>query len=84
MFAVAFLSLLDPIEKEKDAVNGGWRVESAASATAHPDKRVEMVALVKEIVIVVDDSGCAWMAPIVLSVAPLVAVVAEFVAVRGF
>ena len=60
MFAVVFPSLLDPTEKEKDVVNGGWRIESAASAAARLDEKAETIALVKETV--VDDSGCAWMA----------------------
>ena len=84
MFTVAFPSLLDPTKKERDTVNGGWRVESVASATARLDERAEMVALVKEIVIVVDDGGCAWMAPIAPSVASPVAVVAESIVAGGF
>ena len=59
MFMVAFPSLLDPTEKERNTVNGGWRIESAASAAAHLDERAEMVALVKETVIIVDDGSCA-------------------------
>ena len=53
MFVVAFPSLLDPTEKERGTMNSGWCVESAASATAHPDERVEMVALEEEMEIAV-------------------------------
>ena len=84
VFAVAFLSLLDLTEKKRDAVNGGWHVESAASAVAHPDERAKMVALVKETMIAMDDGGCVWMALIAPSVALLVAVVAESAAAGGF
>ena len=84
VFAVAFPSLPDPTEKERDAMNGGWRVESTASAAARPNERTEMVALVKEIVITVDDGGCAWMAPTVPPIASSVAMMAEYAAAEDF
>ena len=43
-----------------------------------------MVASEKEMVIAVDDGGCAWTAPIVPPVAPPMAVATGFVAVGGF
>ena len=43
-----------------------------------------MVAPEKETVIIVDDGGCTWTAPIVPLVAPSVVVADGFVAVGGF
>ena len=82
MFAVAFPSLLDPTEKERGIVNGGWRIESTMSAAARPDERAETATLVKETA--VDDGGCAWMAPNAPSIALPVVVVAGSAVARGF
>ena len=84
MFAITFPSLFDPTKKERDVVNDGWRIESAASVATRPDERAEMAALVKETVIAVDDGGCAWMAPTAPPVAPPVVVVAKSTAAGGF
>ena len=82
MFAIAFLSSLDPTEKERDIVNDGWCIESTVSSTACLDERAEMAALVKETT--VDDGGCVWMAPNAPPIALSVAVVAGSAAAGGF
>ena len=84
VFAIIFSSLPNPTEKERSTVNGGWHVESAASATARPDERVETAALEEEMEIAVNDGGCARMAPNEPLVALPAAVVVGSAAVGGF
>ena len=81
---VASPSLLDLIGKERGAVNGGWRVEIATSAAAHPVERAEIAALVEKTKIVADDSSYAWKMLNAPPVAPPTVVVAGFVVVGGF
>ena len=84
MFSVASPSLLDLTEKERGTVNGGWHVESTASAAAHPIERAEIAALVEETEIVADDGGYAWKALNAPPIAPRAVVVAGFAVVGGF
>ena len=84
MFAIAFPSLLDLTEKKRDAVNGGWHVEMAASAAAHPVERAKIAALVEEMEIVANDGDYAWKVLNAPSVALPTVVVVGFAIVGGF
>ena len=84
MFAIALPSLLDLTGKERGTVNGGWHVESAASAAAHPVERAEIAALVEETEIITNDGGYAWKALNAPPVAPPVIMVVGFAIVGGF
>ena len=84
MFTVASPSLLDLTGKERGTVNGGWCIEIAVSAAAHPVERAEIIALVEETEIVAKDGGYAWKALNAPSVASPMVVVAWFTVVGGF
>ena len=84
VFMITFSSLLDLTGKERDAMNGGWHVESAVSAAAHPVERVEITTLEEETKIIADDGGYAWKALNAPPVAPPAIVVAGFAVVGGF
>ena len=65
-------------------MNNEWHDESAENVVVHLDEKIEMVTLEKEMVIIVDDGGCAWMALTAPPVAPPAAAAVGFVAVGGF
>ena len=64
-------------EKEREnATNDGWHDESVENVVVCLDESVEMAASRRKKMIVVEDDGCAWKAPIVPSVVPSVAAAA--------
>ena len=66
-------------------MSSGWHGESAENMIVRLDGSVEMVALRRKKVIIVEDGGCAWKAPTVPSVAlPVVAIAAGFAVIGGF